>query len=374
MADGISTNNSTTTVIRKTTASGEGAKHPVDFMSNYVKNTFPQNLKENGNKTYIKFEVIKEKPVTLGNIGTIVTPLLKSLTAGLDDITDIFSAADIPTAIMDYLNEMTETQSASTDAVLDRDIILPVIPGEYVDIYMPAGIDFSGGVDYKGVDIGRAGAIGLSALQNGTNPLTAMLNSGVSTLARGLKGAANSASTNLAVNQVLQNFSSDDFDTTVIKKVANVASQVTVNPNTRQTFEGVQTRTFSFAFTMIPTSKNEARAIKDIVKFFRKQLYPESIDEAGISMGYKFPERFYIHMMYEGKEIFHKIKPAYLTSVNVKYNSGKQVFFNDPKDGEDVSPYQTELSLSFTESTRLVRQDIEGDKDPDNKLNNNRGF
>ena len=72
-----------------------------------------------------------------------------------------------------------------------------------------------------------------------------MLNSGVTTLARGLKGAANSASTNLAVNQILQNFSSDDFDTTIVKKVANVASQVTVNPNTRQTFEHVDTRSFS---------------------------------------------------------------------------------------------------------------------------------
>ena len=109
---------------------------------------------------------------------------------------------------------------------------------------------------------------------------------------------------------------------------------------------------------MIPTSKNESMAIKDIVKFFRTQLYPESIDEAGISMGYKYPERFYIHMMYEGKRVFHKIKPAYLTAAEVKYNGGKQVFFNE---GDEVEPYQTELTLSFTESTQLVRQDIKGD-------------
>lgn len=328
--------------------------------SGYIRNTFPQNLKSDGNKTYIRFEVIDEKPVMLGDLGGLVKPMLTEIV----DLADDFSEAvqntnglglfvNLGLSFADRAAELKESKTTQ-----DRDIMLPVKGDQYVEIYMPEGIVYGGSVQYKGVDLGRAGALGVSALQTGKNPLTAMLNSGVTTLARGLKGAANSASTNLAVNQILQNFSSDDFDTTIVKKVANVASQVTVNPNTRQTFEHVDTRSFSFSFTMIPTSKNESMAIKDIVKFFRTQLYPESIDEAGISMGYKYPERFYIHMMYEGKRVFHKIKPAYLTAAEVKYNGGKQVFFNE---GDEVEPYQTELTLSFTESTQLVRQDIKGD-------------
>jgi hypothetical protein len=336
----------------------------------YIRNTFPQNLKSNGNKTYIKFEVVDEKPVTLGNMGSILAPLLGSAVGILDDFSESIKNSDFLSALGNMMDEYAE--ASPQNATLDRDMVLPVKNGAYVELYMPPGIDYNGGVEFKGMELGVGGAVAVSALQNGTNPLTAMVGSGARTLSRGLKGAANDATTNLAVNQILQNFSSDDFDTTVIKKVGNIASQVTVNPNSRQTFEGVNTRTFSFSFSMIPTTSNESRAIKDIVKFFRTQLYPESIDEAGISMGYKFPERFLIHMMCDGKQIFHRIKPSYLTSVNVKYNNGKQVFFNDPKDG-DVSPYQTELSLSFTESTRLVRQDIEGNIDPDAKIFN-RGY
>lgn len=328
--------------------------------SAYKPRTFPQNLRENGQKTYIRFQVIDEEPVTVTGLGS-------NFKKALEDLVGTISESENNSKnIGGFAVEFQERMGNDVSTRLERDTFLKPKDGMFAELYMPANISFQGGASYNtGVQIGAVGAMGLKALTSGAGVSGAigdMVGTAGKTLSQGLKGSGKSPAVNLAVNAVLQKAENVPGGTT-LKNVAGLASQVTVNPNSRVIFKGVGHRSFDFTFTMIPTSPQEARAISDIVLFFRTQLYPESIDEAGVSMGYKFPERFYIYMMYDGNQIFHRIKPSYLKDVNVTYNETKQSFIKYQVKGQEAAydPVETTMTLSFVESTTLVRQDIELD-------------
>ena len=58
--------------------------------------------------------------------------------------------------------------------------------------------------------------------------------------------------------------------------------------------------------------------VKQIIKFFRTELYPENIKldvSAGnkISIGYRFPNKFKIEVLYKGEHIAIKNKTMLLT-------------------------------------------------------------
>jgi hypothetical protein len=128
---------------------------------------------------------------------------------------------------------------------------------------------------------------------------------------------------------------------------------VTVNPNVRALFKSVPIRNFSFSFELIPTSAQEAEEIRNIIKFFRTELYPEQFDIAGVSYGYKFPSRFVIKASYRNKEIPGiKFLPVYLQSFNAVYNPNGQGMHADGHFGA------VNISMSFTEGAALNKQDV----------------
>ena len=125
-------------------------------------------------------------------------------------------------------------------------------------------------------------------------------------------------------------------------------------------FRAVNIREFSFDFKMVPTSKREQEEIKNIVSFFRTNLYPEVIKlEAtggnSIDAGYKFPDLFEIKLMYDGKDLAKdnpnlSFKHMYLKSFTASYNSTGGFY----KDGEfnEVS-----IQVSFAEEFTLNKAD-----------------
>ena len=131
------------------------------------------------------------------------------------------------------------------------------------------------------------------------------------------------------------------------------ATGVTANPNTRTLFKSVPIRQFSFSFTLIPTSAREAEQVRNIIKFFRTELYPEVLNAAGLDYGYKFPNRFLIKMQYKNTDIPGvKFLPAYLQSFTTNYNP------NGMGMHADGSWAEAQISLSFTEGKALSRQDV----------------
>ena len=138
---------------------------------------------------------------------------------------------------------------------------------------------------------------------------------------------------------------------------------VTVNPNTRSLFKNVAIREFAFQFKFIAKSQKEADEVRKIIKFFRTELYPEALtvgtdpdSKIKIAIGYKFPKKFIITPMYNNAPIPDtKILPCFLRDVSVVYNPSGQAMHG----GDNPHFTEVDMSLAFTETRTLTRQEIE---------------
>ena len=234
-------------------------------------------------------------------------------------------------------------------------------------LYLPPNINISDGVNYQNVDLNVAGtALQQSLRQGGTigrglyeaflTGTKAIRNSIYDAFTQNATELGSSAS-KIAVANIIRYL--PDKVNWASGSLSSVA-QVTHNPNTQVFFESVNVRTFSFSFKMQPSSQLEAEEIRKIIKFFRRELYPENIGfEESVGFAYKYPNKFRIKMYYgdpnQGgiKQVATKLTDCYLTSFETTYNPNTAVFY---KDG---NPQEVEISLSLTEQRTLNKSDID---------------
>ena len=234
-----------------------------------------------------------------------------------------------------------------------------------VQLYLPPSIQFADGANYEGFDLGATGAAAVDvigsdkgeALADGGSLIDGITQAGFGQVADGV--IAQLSKTPGAPTEVIQG-----------------GLQIAPNPNTRVLFKSVALRTFQFAFKMIPTSRAEADAVRDIIKFFRTQMYPTTI--AGTSVGteganeisiaYNYPDLFLIEMFHvargagigagAGTSVPPKVKPSYLTSVSTNLNPSSGAILAENGQSEYWS--EVDLSLTFGESVTLSRTDVAG--------------
>jgi hypothetical protein len=221
-----------------------------------------------------------------------------------------------------------------------------------VSLYMPQSIPFNDGVAYQNVELGAIGAGIVNSLNSGKNLAQAAIGAVQQTtsgLIDGLVENVNSSAGSLAALKV-----ASKVNTTAANAVSS-ATRVSLNPNSRTMFNSVPMRNFAFSFKLIPNNPQEVTRIKSIIKLFRTAMYPEEIGFDQVAIGYKFPDPFEIKMLYRDKDVFTKILPSYLTNVTTTYNNAGQGFY---KDGGFTD---VEVTLSFTETRPLNREDIKGD-------------
>lgn len=227
----------------------------------------------------------------------------------------------------------------------------PIPSNRQVSIFLPLALAFRDNVAYDNMDIGGMGAAAQMGLQGGTGALSEMINAGAKTLASGLTGSGGADMAKLGAVKLASKLPDE------LAGAFKAAGRVTSNPNTRVLFKQVNLREFAFTFKFLPTSQKEAEEVKEIIKLFRTELYPEDITlpvgTSSISIGYKFPNRFQIEVLYDGEYVANKIKPVYLRDVNVNYNGTAMAFHSDGNFNE------IEMSLSFQESRTLNRKDVE---------------
>ena len=140
---------------------------------------------------------------------------------------------------------------------------------------------------------------------------------------------------------------------------AKEASRVTLNPNLRTLFEGVQIRSFPMAFRMVAKSEQEAREVKNIVKFLRAEVYPEVSDASSdIPFGYKFPNVFDIQIKdASGSNPAFKIQRCYLNSVTTTFNQTATGMY---KGAENNYFIEVDLQLEFIEVMTMDKGKVEG--------------
>lgn len=210
----------------------------------------------------------------------------------------------------------------------------PKVVTRQVSLYLPVGLQFRDNVAYENTDLLSGAIAGVAA--------------GGSAASEGLKGSAASQQASLAAVRVAQKTGDEAGN------IVKAATRVTTNPNTRALFKSVALREFAFTFKFLPCSAREAEEVKKIIQLFREELYPEDIPGlGGISLGYKFPNRFKIQIEYNGEEVTNKILPCYLRDVSVTYNPSTMAMHDDGNFSE------IDMSVSFTESRTLDRNQIE---------------
>lgn len=221
-----------------------------------------------------------------------------------------------------------------------------------VRLYLPGSIQFTDQIGYTNIDLGILGASAAAGLASNMNAaqLAAAAGGGVvnffSDVQQMFTGLATSEAAQVAALRVAGKLN------TGVQGAIETTTGIALNPNKRASLRGPELRTFRFAFKLIPNSAAEAREIKNIIQFFREEMYPDANDDFGVSSALRFPSKFDISMWYDNKRVATKILPCYLTSVDVVYNASGMSFHRDG------SPQEIDISLQFMEERTLTKRDI----------------
>lgn len=225
------------------------------------------------------------------------------------------------------------------------------VNGESAMLYLPMGLVYNDGVQYENFELGATGA----AMEQGIGFAQSMLQ-GVGSLVANLSGGGG---TDLARLAGIQLSSKAGGFADEVRAVQKLSGGLTLNPNERVLFKQPNMRTFTFQFKFVAKSQEEAREIEDIIRFFRTELYPEEISgnigDATIGLGYRFPNKFRIDLLYDGEDIpgISKIKPCYLQDLNTTYNASQMAMHSDGR------VMEVDMAMVFRETSALTRQDVE---------------
>jgi hypothetical protein len=164
-----------------------------------------------------------------------------------------------------------------------------------------------------------------------------------------------------SIAQLISN-ASPGLKSTVMTYFAEQAAQVRglltratggiINPNTELLFQGPDLRTFNFTFSLSAREPEEAKRIRNIIRFFKQGM---SVKRADTGLFLKSPHTFEIKYLFSGKPDhpwINKIKECALVSCNVNYTpAGNYATY------EDGSMTQYDISLSFSELEPIYDDD-----------------
>ena len=265
----------------------------------------------------------------------------------------------------------TADQIAERSTALDYDVQqqlfgiprTPISPGingvtsdGKVTLFLPRALQIQDGVMYdNNVSLGQIGAAAGGLVANGASIASATTESIKGSIQSFIDGMTNGGGGDLARLAAVRIGDNANSISPELNNAVKSVAQVVPNPNTRTLFRGVAMRAFMFDFSLIANSPREAQEIKNIIRFFRTQLYPEDIGGTASTqgvLGLKFPNKFEIKVRYRDKDLGIRFLPCYLTAFSANYNEQGGAMH---KDGNWNS---VQIQLSFTETRTLVKQDI----------------
>ena len=133
-----------------------------------------------------------------------------------------------------------------------------------------------------------------------------------------------------------------------------------LNPNMELLFKGVQLRSFPFAFTLTPRSRDEGQMCKSIIRTFKTAMAAKTtIASDGATSGSRgifiqSPDDLEVQFRRGNRPhpFLYTMKPMALKNMNVSYSdTGAYTTY------EDSTPVKMTMSLSFTELNPIYRED-----------------
>ena len=339
-----------TTTDVKTTTKVREYRYPLSMPTGGIK--FP------GSITFTAYE-IKGLDIT-GKIGDLFSPLSRNAYRKDGDETTADKETD-PKVIEQQKKDLAEVSTALqtyenlSGGVKQGSVILP----------LQRDLRFSDNVAYETANLGILGG-GLETALGGKNPFAGATKGDGSFMTAATAIAAQAVAKRSGT--ILGAIAGDRFGksalggavlgsgaTEALGDAVKSATRIASTPNQRTLFKEVSLRQFAFTFKMIATSAAEADQIKNIVKFFRQELYPEKITlgENKVPIGYKFPNVFQIDVKNQfGRDAAHKIQRCYLRDVQTSYNATGNGLLTD---GNFI---EVDISLSFQEVSALDKNKV----------------
>lgn len=227
--------------------------------------------------------------------------------------------------------------------------------GNTCTLFMPQALQINDGVSYENASLGVFGGGIEGALNSGTDGLANAavrgVGQGINDFVKLVSGAATQDNARIAAARFAPGAS--------IGGAVRSSLQVAPNPNSRTLFQSVGIREFSFTFKLIPKSFDESNEITKIIRFFRTELYPETMREGGIDLAYKFPNKIKVKLLYndiEYKEDALSFKLMYIKTFNAVYNPTQSSFFQGGRFSE------VDISLTMAEDRALDKKDVNHSK------------
>ena len=235
-----------------------------------------------------------------------------------------------------------------------------------ISLYLPQNLEYNYGANWKAMQFGVLGAAS-------RNPFTA--EGGQQALKIGATGLAN-AFTKLGTSFADNMPKTDNIN---LDNLLGASFGITFNDNTLQTFDKMETRTFSFKYVMVARDASEEKEIKDIIKFFKLAMHPDATENLKnntiflkypyiwriIPSGYKSKSRTFV-----GGNFGNTLEPKNFSSFlpNTKYCGLRAMSVNyTPNNVISLTPGNfvtaVTVGLEFVELTNLTRKDIIEEED-----------
>lgn len=223
---------------------------------------------------------------------------------------------------------------------------------------MPNTISFNEAATWEGAEMGVVGALmsgnvagGAESMASGAfGQLATAAGGGLGTLVgKGLGKVGMGGLIGAAGGFMASGAITDKFET-----VTNTKS----NPFKEQTFQGVDFRSFSFAFKLQARNGGDLLVIRDIIQSFRAYSKPSYKDGSGM---FSYPHEFQIEFLtlMNGElvtnEWIPQLKYCICKSVKTDFGEGQWKSF------QGGHPLEVSLSLEFTETELITEEDVFGD-------------
>ena len=215
---------------------------------------------------------------------------------------------------------------------------------------IPGSLQFGDGATYNNSELGFLGGsiAGIASAASGANTFKGAGEAAIKQMGN-IYNNAKAGLANSSISSLVQGVTALTGANESIQSAISIGTGTTLNKNINTEFTATNTRVFTFAFQLIPSSTTEATAIKNIVEAFRKNLYPE-----GGEFQLKYPPKWTIEFRKGGSgdviTDIPKIGQTYLTEVSTTFNSTANMW------RADGSPIETSIQLQFME-TRAHRRD-----------------
>ena len=242
-------------------------------------------------------------------------------------------------------NEINEQMGQTTNSVKRAPTVRLT---KSIAMYMPAQVSVSQDLQYEDTDIGA---------------LAGLINTVGTDFNR--TGSFEKTYQNLVETNQIQDAGVKALQTTLdavapgAKAAVEIEAGKVISNRMEMVFKGLGKRSFSFQFTLMPKSENEANIAKAIVDNFRFYSAPSFEGDVSSSRTFIVPATFDIeYRINQGikNSYLNRISTCVLEKVDVSYGGERVAFFRPNTEG--APPVQTSITLNFKELEVITRERI----------------